>query len=126
MFSFSYNEEGMRIYKERYLSDTITYYYYDGTRLVAEKTGSNITVYLYDGSYSPIGFVYITDGDTAETADKYYFEKNLQGDIVGIYGIDGTKYVSYVYDAFGNCSALYSNGGNTNTSIISNHYRCRG
>ena len=46
--------------------------------------------------------------------------------IVGIYGIDGTKYASYAYDAFGNCSALYSNGGNTNTAVVNNPFRYRG
>ena len=31
----------------------------------------------------------------------YYYEKNLQGDIVGIMNADGYKVVSYSYDAWG-------------------------
>ena len=42
--------------------------------------------------------------------DTYFFEKNLQGDIVAIYNASGTKLVSYVYDAWGNFSIDYHNG----------------
>ena len=36
----------------------------------------------------------------------FWFEKNLQGDIVAVYNSAGTKLVSYAYDAWGNCDAI--------------------
>jgi len=42
----------------------------------------------------------------------YFFEKNLQGDIVAIYNQSGTKVVTYTYDAWGNVttSGIQSTG----------------
>ena len=40
-------------------------------------------------------------GFSLNSTDKYY-TKDLFGNISGIYGADGTKYVSYEYDAWGN------------------------
>ena len=34
--------------------------------------------------------------------DEYLFEKNLQGDVVAVYDINGAKLVSYTYDAWCN------------------------
>ena len=34
--------------------------------------------------------------------DVYWYEKNMQGDVVAVYNGTGTKLVSYVYDAYGN------------------------
>jgi len=34
--------------------------------------------------------------------DEYFFEKNLQGDIVAVYNSNGTKIGTYTYDAWGN------------------------
>ena len=58
--------------------------------------------YIYDESGSPIGVRYrnIALGDGA--FHNYFYEKNLQGDIVAIYREDGTKIATYVYDAWGN------------------------
>ena len=43
--------------------------------------------------------------------NTYYFQRNLQGDVVAIYDTNGSKKASYSYDAYGNCtttnSALY-------------------
>jgi len=35
---------------------------------------------------------------------RYFYEKNLQGDIIGIYDEDGNKVGAYSYDAWGNCT----------------------
>ena len=64
-----------------------------------EGTASSEIVYLYDES-SMIGMLYTTLGVT-----KFcYFQRNLQGDIVGIYDENGTLKVKYNYDAWGNCT----------------------
>jgi len=43
-----------------------------------------------------------TTSDVAGDWDTYYYEKNLQGDVIAIYNASGTKLVSYTYDAWGN------------------------
>ena len=55
----------------------------------------------------------------------YRYEKNLQGDIVAIYNASGTKLVSYVYDAWGNVTRTYHNGGSS-TGAAKNPFTYRG
>ena len=42
--------------------------------------------------------------------DTFWFEKNLQGDVVAIYNNSGVKLASYIYDAWGNFTVTYTNG----------------
>ncbi len=51
---------------------------------------------------SPIGMQYRGANYANGVYDCYLFEKNLQGDIIAVYGSDGTKYLEYFYDAWGN------------------------
>ena len=37
-------------------------------------------------------------------ASTYYFQRNLQGDVVAIYDTNGTLKAKYLYDAWGNCT----------------------
>ena len=55
--------------------------------------------------------LYRTNSYAADTYDIFYFEKNLQGDIIAIYNASGTKLISYTYDAWGNCTITYYNDG---------------
>ena len=55
--------------------------------------------------------------------EYYYFEKNLQGDIVTIYDIYGSVVVKYTYDAWGNVS---SNVINANSPALYNGFKYRG
>ncbi len=48
-------------------------------------------MYLYDESGAPIGLQYRNKTYGTYTFDTYYFEKNLQGDIIAIYTENGTK-----------------------------------
>ena len=91
-------------------SKTVDYTYDHSGRLVKELTttvskNSGTTtssiVYLYDDS-GIIGMV--KDGAS------YYFHRNIQGDVVGVYANStGTKVVTFKYDAFGRCTV----SGNT-------------
>ena len=46
-----------------------------------------------------VGMIYTKNGvDTV-----YYLQRNLLGDVVGVYDTEGLKVVEYVYDAWGNC-----------------------
>ena len=58
--------------------------------------------------------------------DVFWFEKNLQGDIVAVYNDSGTKVATYTYsDAWGNHSVIYKNGG-ASTGAQYNPFRYRG
>ena len=59
-------------------------------------------MYVYDETGSPIAIKYRTSSYAQNTFDVFFFEKNLQGDIVAIYNSSGTKIGSYTYDAWGN------------------------
>jgi len=49
----------------------------------------------------------------------------LQGDIVAVYSNAGTKLISYTYDAWGNCTVAYENGGDSCMARY-NPFRYRG
>ena len=48
---------------------------------------------------------YRTEGMSAGKFYTFWFERNLQGDIVAVYNESGTKVYTYQYDAWGNCTA---------------------
>ena len=78
---------------------------------------SDKIVYLYDAD-SIIGIVYTENGET----DTYYFQRNLFGDVVGIYDVNGTKVGGYAYDAWGKCTITQ----NTKSVVTRNPIRYRG
>ena len=86
-----------------------------GTLLIMETDGTYTLVYLYDYAGSPVGMKYRTRWLPKGGWACYWYEKNLQGDIVGLYGNSGTKLVEYNYDAWGNPTVTYLDG---NTATI--------
>jgi len=120
---FTYNSDGIRTRKT---VEGITHYYtLDGLRILSEEwttgAGSNavrhLMVYVYDASGSPIGFRYRNSGESSGVFHEYIYGKNIQGDILYIFGLDGTLYASYVYDAWGKQSVTYYNSGNNNNLV---------
>ena len=107
LYTFAYNADGIRTVKTN--GSTIHHYTLNGTQIVSEvkytrnssgaETFNYLLVYLYDENGLPMGLQYHGAGYTAWTFDTYYFEKNLQGDVIAIYTEDGTKIGSYTYDA---------------------------
>ncbi len=54
----------------------------------------------------------------------YYFNRNLLGDVIGIYDTSGTLVAKYIYDAWGNCTI---SGETTNNALAhANPIRYRG
>ena len=126
-YSFEYNEDGIRTAK--YSNGTWHYYTLEGNRVVTERFGNKLLVYLYDESGSPIGLQYRADSYAANQFDTFFFEKNIIGDIVAIYNSDGDKIGSYIYDAWGNCTVSTESGITiTERSIVRtyNPFRYRG
>ena len=57
--------------------------------------------------------------------DTYVFEKNIFGDIVAVYDLNGNKLVSYKYDAWGNFEVAYHNGTTSSSVVARNPFRYR-
>ena len=119
-YTYTYDGYGRRVSKKylfmkgtqsmaTYITSANTTYTYDTSgRLINETTVTsynNFTsttteiVYLYSDS-GIVGMVYTANG----TSSTYYFDRNIKGDIIGIYDTSGTKIVNYSYDAWGNCT----------------------
>ena len=69
---------------------------------------------------------YHASGYAEDDWDIFWYEKNLQGDIVAVYSEAGTKLVSYTYDAWGNFNSTYHNGSSSSTIIGKNPFLYRG
>ena len=132
--SYGYNADGVRTNKNVYNSSTgVTTrheYILSGSQIVKETVYSGTTelyalVYLYDEAGAPLGYRYRTPSYASGVFDAYFFEKNLQGDIIGIYSQTGTKLATYKYDAWGKVTVTYSNGG-ASTAAQYNPFRYRG
>ena len=105
----------------------------DGTQIIGEtwtEYGTEyLLLYLYDENGSPMGIKYRTDDYAVGIFDYFFFEKNLQGDIVAVYNANGRKIGSYVYDAWGNfISSLNSSNTFLEDKIVDNYnpFRYRG
>ena len=123
--TYSYNSNGIRTQKQFYDYMTGGYrtynYVLDGTRIIKETVSDpaynlNYTLYyLYDASGSVQGFIY--------NNQYYYFQKNLQGDVVRILNSSGTVVVEYTYDAWG--KVLSVTGSQASTIGQYNPFRYR-
>ena len=70
--------------------------------------------------------MYRTTSYATNAWDVFWYEKNLQGDIIAIYNNNGTKVATYTYsDAWGNHTVSYTNGGGS-TGAQYNPFRYRG
>ena len=98
----------------------------NGSQIVAEQWSDKLIVYLYDATGAPMGMMYRTTAYAEEQWDVFWFEKNLQGDIVAVYNSEGNNVVTYYYyNAWGNHMVSYTNGGNS-TGAQYNPFRYRG
>ena len=137
LYTFAYNAEGIRTVKTN--GSTIHHYTLNGSQIVTEtwttksssgaETPNHFLVYLYDENGAPVGLQYRNKTYGTYTFDTYYFEKDLQGDIIAIYTENGTKIGSYTYDAWGNCTVSTESGATTSQKRIVrtlNPFRYRG
>ncbi len=122
--SFKYNDEGIRTSKT--VGGVEHIYTLDGSRIISESWSNVLVVYLYDENGSPIGMQYHTTFMEADTFYTFYFEKNLQGDIVAVYNESGEKVFGYNYDAWGNFTTTYYSTIGTNYYAYYNPFRYRG
>ena len=121
--SFEYNNEGIRTSKT--VNEVEHIYHLSNSLVMAEEWDNHLVLYLYDADGSPIGMQYRNTTYAEGVFDTYWFEKNLQGDVVAVYNQAGTKLISYTYNAWGSSSATYYNGGASTTAKY-NPFRYRG
>ena len=98
--SYKYNLNGIRT--EKVVNGVKTEYYLEENNIIYEKTGSDIIYYLYD-SDGLIGLNY--------DENVYYYEKNLQGDIIAIKDSNNNTIAIYEYDSFGKIERIIDNNG---------------
>ncbi len=103
--SFTYNENGLRTKKTS--GSTTTEFTYIGDKLMRQDTGSTMLNFLYDAN-GVIGVQY--------NGSNYYYLRNLQGDIIGIYDSNANVVARYTYDAWGNIFSVKDANGNNITS----------
>ena len=139
---FEYNADGIRTRKT--FSDAMNMYDYsivymlNGSQILGEHYSYNdcdynyreyTVIYIYDEAGSPIGLKYREPSYAEGVYNCYFFEKNLQGDIIAIYNSNGTKIGTYIYDAWGNVISTATSSATTLESLILteiNPFRYRG
>lgn len=94
--SYKYNKDGIRT--EKTVNGKKTKYQLEESNIVKETSDGQTIWYIYDGSGDLTGFEL--------NGTSYYYDKNLQGDITGIYDTKGAKVVTYRYDAWGNIVSI--------------------
>ena len=80
-----------------------------------DANGETVIYYLYDENNNKYGFVY--------NGKYYYYQINLQGDVIGIYDENGQLVVQYAYDAWGKLLSVTGTLANTIGQINPIRYR---
>ena len=122
--SFTYNHDGIRTSKT--VNGVVHNYTVSGALILTEEWGTNLVVYLYDANGAPIGMRYRTSSMAKGVFYTFWFDKNLQGDVVAVYNETGTKVLSYTYDAWGNKTTTVHNNSGTNSYAQYNAITYRG
>ena len=117
---------GIRIKKA--CGTDITEYIVDGSTVMRQKwnvgTNNYIADYFYDESGAPFGFAYSINGADFQ---YYFYETNLQGDIIAIYDINATKVATFSYDAWGYVVYTWTNASiERNPFLKASLFRYRG
>ena len=92
-YNYKYNDQGIRT--EKVVNGVTHKYYLQGEQIIAERYGSNLIKFYYDTT-GVCGFNY--------NGTDYYYQKNIQGDILRIFNGNGTLCAEYSYDAWGKCT----------------------
>ena len=90
-YTYAYDGDGNRISKT--VNGVTTEFVYVDGKLLGLKKGQDKLQFLYDETDTAYGFIH--------NGTPYYYDKNLQGDIIGVYDRSGNHVVSYTYDVWG-------------------------
>ena len=91
--TYNYDASGQRIFKN--VNGTTTKYYYDDRgSLILSSCSDGTYIYFYpdaDGSIGSINYL----------ANRYYYVRNAQNDVIGITDKTGAFVARYTYDEWG-------------------------
>ena len=116
--SYTYDTNGLR--NSKTVNGTTTEYYWLNGMLQGQKTGEEYIFFLYEENGTAYGFI-IQNGTEKS---YYYYEFNVQGDIIGIIDSTGSKVVEYTYNEWGKLLSI--TGTMTDTIGQKNPLRYRG
>ena len=110
---FVYNLNGIRTAK---ISDFTTRFFLNGNKVI-EQVDSKNSIKFYYGAEGLTGF-HLTSKDNKNDNiidSDFFYKKNAQNDIIGIYNSEGKEIAKYYYDAWGNQKIKYlvETGSNT-------------
>jgi RHS repeat-associated protein len=112
--SYKYDYSGLRA--EKTVNGLITQYLWAGDLLISQSDEANTISWGYDAAGGRmIGF--------SLNGTPYFYLRNLQGDVVGIYDLDGNIVVRYEYDAWGNILSITGSGATTVGKVNPIRYR---
>ena len=112
--SYKYNDGGIRTSKT--VNGVTTNYHLVGNNVTYETNGTDTIYYTYDSS----GQLASMDLNGVE----YYYIRNAQGDIIGLFDKTGAQVVAYTYDTWG--KLISTTGSLASTVGVKNPYLYRG
>lgn len=114
---FKYNDEGIRTEKSvtKDGKTIVTKYHLVGDKVTYENNGTDEIHYTYDSNDNLVSMNL--------SGKEYYYIRNAQGDIMGLFDSNGNDVVSYTYDTWGKLIAI--DGSLKDTVGVKNPYRYR-
>ena len=103
--SYKYNKDGIRV--EKQINNDVYKYKLEGNKIIFRQKENNVLYFIYEVD-NVIGFIY--------NNQTYYYNKNLQNDIISIRNSDNEIIVNYEYDSWGNILSIKDNNNNDITN----------
>ena len=112
-YTYEYDINGLRTKKTK--GTSVTNYTYEGDLLVKQEDGTNKVLYLYDENSMLYGLIW--------NDEKYFYKRNLIGEISDIIDFNGNSVVKYSYDPFGKVESVTGSKASTLGVINSMLYK---
>lgn len=107
---YTYNLNGIRTSKKA--NGFTTNFFLNDKKILRQQDASNELTFYY-GADGITGF-HLTNNIVYT---DYFYKKNKENDIIGIYSTNGDQIAKYEYDAWGNCIAKYLQSDGTYAKI---------
>jgi RHS repeat-associated protein len=111
--SYKYDDSGIRT--QKVVDGVTTNYHLAGDKVTYEENGTDKIYYTYDTANDLVSMNL--------NGTEYYYIRNAQGDITGLFDSAGTEVVSYTYDTWG--KLISTTGSLASTVGVKNPYRYR-